>query len=147
MVFDKETYSKKKAELQSYIDSFAQGVVEGLINTHANASVKELYRATNELLRQEDLPREVRMKVRSGIDQFVYDLKLPAPSEGEQVERTLDSRYVTGITICLSNDKLRPLYDQINIAKEIIDFSNEKGWSKEQLQLASKIISSFEHLS
>lgn len=58
-----------------------------------------------------------------------------------------DKKKSDSITIQVSNSILSPLYENISIAEEIIEFSYKKGWSKEQLLQASKIIQSLEHFS
>lgn len=58
-----------------------------------------------------------------------------------------DKKKIDGITIQISSSMISPIYENIGIAEEIIEFSKSKGWSKEQLLLGLKIIQSLEHLS
>lgn len=58
------------------------------------------------------------------------------------VGTTSEDKKNNGITIQVSDSMLSPLYENISIAKEIIEFSNDRGWSEEQLLMAIKIITS-----
>ena len=66
-----------------------------------------------------------------------------------QVARTTSEgvKKIEGIQIELPRSTSDSIYGSIDIAREVIDFSISKDWSKEQLLQAIKIIQSLEHFS
>lgn len=58
---------------------------------------------------------------------------------------TSEGKEASEITVQISDAILAPLNKSIEIAKEIIELSQEKCWGKEQLFQAIKILQSIKH--